>query len=49
MEESKQTVKSVKKILDKLREDIKRNDTPIIKLIESVRLGTKDYDFDGAK
>ncbi len=49
MEESKQTVQSVKKLLNKLREDIKRNDRTVIELINQVRLGTRDYDFDHAK
>ncbi len=49
MEESKQTVQSVKKLLDKLREDIKRNDKKVIELINQVRLGTTDYDFEHAK
>ena len=47
-EESKQTVQSVKMLLNKLKEDIVRNDRPVIDLINSVRLGTIDYDFDGA-
>ncbi len=46
MEESKQTVESVKKLLDKLREEFKHNKLPVKDfLLSSVRDGTNDYDF----
>ncbi len=50
MEESKQTVESVKKNLDKLRKEIKHNKLPVMDfLLSSVRNGKNDYDFENSK